>query len=1072
MPSERNPLPLHQEDSSIHDEFSRSSEIINMEKRASSVASERSFYDSVTQTTKSSGHRTRTRSFLSRMKTLFHIDRPQPDPFISAYFIRNGEAHQVPHSGTLKLTHDMMRSIESQSSEQPWHKTFAFMNSDDLSALQDIIKDIKSAGNRKIVNLKKIRENRGQFWRPGAYVHFAVIRDFPPEVPSLASRSRSLISDDERYTGDNSNRGRKRYLSAATTSPWIPLGPSIQQSSQPLPQVRNNGHVVPQHLGTAPEVPIAAKSTYRSQNDQHGRQIPSSMAFAPPPPPPPVPPGPMAAAPPPPPPRPPQAPPLNPSMPFGPHPPQVRPPQGPWAPQPGNVSSRPQQSIRIQDISPALVLTEDVCLKKLTSFKLFTIHRAPAKENEIKSGWDRAQITHERLSQLDILTQMDKLHESSPPVPEKKAALSRDQQGQITTILDELATQELDSNFHWVLAQLDTKTADTDGKGPGKKATRDDIVILVFAKRAPIPEVNPITLYQILDRMKAARLQGPLPPPQPPRQPAQQGPVSIMQQHQPQSQGGIHVVPKSKTVSMSKPISSVLNKKKKVRKDDSSDTTDSDTDSSSYTSSASSASRTTRSGRSHSRRLSSKGSSGRRNSRHRSRNRSLSPGPSRYGSLSESGRSRSGAFNPVASAYQAGKEDGMADQYPTSYMDQYPTRQDILARNRGVDGISRVDRYNPSRFRSDHQLPGQYGPGAQYDERPMPLTRRYPASDHSYDPFEPINRSRQTYAQHQRPEYASDAEIIARRGTQFENRSSEYSQLTGIDNYPRNYDNRPYDPRSTRDARGEGKDGENNDIVQQLLLEWTPQQANEDQAKGVRNHQSGVDETSNRQSPKQKEKEARGGLDVKLPVGEASEESKIRSRQTTVDDAVDNSDERRQSPLSVHSFYGSDTAKKDKTSAEIETSTAFRSIANVGRQNSPPPISQPQPQPQSQPSWLDPSWAQKVVETTAEKPADLGQSSRAPLQPALEPRHELDIRYRPSPSIRAPIPDYYPTDYTYRDELYLDRGRRFQPDYRELSPFGSRDREFRYTLPGNARSPFAPPQGGLPPSSSTFDGGW
>lgn len=47
--------------------------------------------------------------------------------------------------------------------------------------------------NRKIVDPKKIRENRVKFWKSRIQVHFAVIRDFPPEVPSIASSSRSLI---------------------------------------------------------------------------------------------------------------------------------------------------------------------------------------------------------------------------------------------------------------------------------------------------------------------------------------------------------------------------------------------------------------------------------------------------------------------------------------------------------------------------------------------------------------------------------------------------------------------------------------------------------------------------------------------------------------------------------------------------------------------------------------------------------------------------------------------------------------------------------------------------------------
>ncbi|KAK0108827.1 hypothetical protein ONS96_002669 [Cadophora gregata f. sp. sojae] len=1068
-PSRRNRSPKRQESASILEELSYEFQASTPERRASSIGSRRSFYDSVSQITKTSGNRKDSNRILSRMKTLFNMDAAQPDPFISAFFIKDGEAHQVPYSGTLKLSQAMMRSIECQSSEQPWHKTFAFMNSDDLTALQNIIKEVGSDGARKIVDLKKVRENRSKFWRSGVYVYFAVVRDFPPEAPSMASRSRSSTSRNQSHIGDNLNHGRRRRSSAATNYPWIPLGPAMQQSGQPPSHAIDNSQVVAQPVATAPNVPALPQASEQVRSGQAEGQNPQPSGRA------------MAFVPPPPPPRPAQPiPPHNPTT-NGPRPPppppgQFRPTPMSWGPpQPGILPPR-QQSMKIQDISPPLLLTEEVCTKRLTTFKLFTIHRAPVKENEAKSTWNRAQVIQEQFAQAEIQMLMNKLHEKSLPVTEKKAALRRDQQGQVTTIMDDLASQEHDANFHWVLAQLDVRAADMDGKGQGKKPAREDVIILLFAKRTPIPEVNPITLYQILERMKATRLQGPPPPPQPPMQPTQPKPISIMQQQQPTQQGGS----KSKTVSMSKPISSVLNKKKKARKDDSSDTTISDSDSSSFTSSDSSTSMTTRSGEARSHRFRSKGSSRRRDSRYRSRDRSLSPRPSRH-DLFDTGLSRRGDFDPIASAYQAGKEDATTSRYGNSYSSQYPYRTETMARNYDREEISQLDRYIPNAHSSDRPISGQYDPMIEYHDRPL-VARRYPVPDSSYDAYDPIVGSRQTYPQHPKPGYATDAEIVARRGTQYQNRSSDYSRVTGVDSYPRNYDNKPYDPRLPGE-RGEETGRDSNDIVQQLLLEWTPQDTSEDKANGVRNEHCGADGIPNEQPSMQNEKELNGHQGTRIPGGEASKKPDVRSRQTTVDDAVDELDERFQSPFSVHSFYGSDTGldteKKDGTSArevlEPKPAATISAISNTGREASPPSISQPQPQPQSKPSWLDPSWAQKMVQTTADKPIDRGQSSRAPLQPNSESRYEAGIRHSPPPIPRIPIRDHYPnpasrpSDYSAREEFYRGRERMFEPNYRRESPFGSTD---RYMSPRNARHPFAPPQGDVPPRPSSYDYAW
>ena len=1050
MPTGQDQIQQHQRRSSTPGKLSESSEVIVRHRRANTIESRRSFYDDVTGTTKSSSHRSSAKGLLARMKTLFHFSTPEADPFVSAYFIKDGEAHQVPHSGTLKLSHGAMRSIESQSFEQPWHRIFAFMNPDDLSALQTVIYEDGPEGSRKIVDLKKIQEKRGHFRRSGAYVHFAVIRDLPPEAPSLASRSRSPIRRDESHARDHMNRGRRRHLSTRTY-PWIPLGPAIRQPSQPLSHVKDIRQIATSPINVAPEVRRSVVNTDQTQSNLANRQVPQPSG------------GPMTFVPPAP--HPPQPPPPNRYVPAGPPPPPPSVFRGLQSP---NIPFRRQQSMKIQDMSPSLVLTEDMCLKKLSTFKLFTIHRAPMKNDETQVEWEKAQVTEERLSQLDILAQMDKLYENSPPVPEKKAALSREQQSQVTAILDDLATQELDSNFHWVLAQLDTKAAVTSGKGLGRKAMGDDIVILVFAKRAPIPDVNAITLYQILDRMKAARLQGPPPPPQHPVQPTQPKSFPIMQQNQPPIRG----VPKPKTVSMSTPLSSAFRKKGKDLDGDSSDMTDSDSDSSSLASSLSSTSMTTRPGKSHGRRKHGKGS------RRRSKYRMLSPGRSRHDSRSQSGRSRSDPLDPITSAYQVGKQDVMADRFANSYRGQYLHRPDIVPPSRDLE-IPRFGRYG-----SERQTTGQYGPVIPYDDPPTSLPRRHTAFDSSYNANDAIDRSRQTYPEYPRPDFTSDAEIMARPGNQFEIPSSQQSRF----NYPQYYDSKPYDPKAMRE-RVERKDEDANDIVQRLLLEWTPQKADENQAEEFKSRPGDDSAGSRRQvtEPKGKEKESPSGQGTKHPVGEASGQSKPKSRQTAVDEVVDELDEERQSVLSVRSFSGSETGEKAEIPVDPSLisgpgfTTAINAITDCRRESSPTPISQPQPQPQRQPSWVGISWAQQVVETTAEKPTDSEPKSRFPTRSTFDPRHEVERRYDPSTSAGRPFSDNYapaprPNEFLDTDDRYVsefaERKPMFASDYTRDSPFGSRDRYIPSYDPFAPRPHFAPLPGRGPSSSDSFDRGW
>jgi len=188
-----------------------------------------------------------------------------------------------------------------------------------------------------------------------------------------------------------------------------------------------------------------------------------------------------------------------------------------------------QQSVRIQDITPAKILDEAACLKKLTTYAAYTIRKVPPRDAKEKSTWARAEVIEEQFLPEEIIKQIKKLNESKRTVSDKKAALAQFQQGQITSLLDDLGSREMDQNFHWSLVQIDRKEKPvSSARGTSKKTLYETVTMTVYVKRAPHADVNPIQLYQTIERIKADRLRPP-PPQQQPKPP---------QQQQQQQQGG------------------------------------------------------------------------------------------------------------------------------------------------------------------------------------------------------------------------------------------------------------------------------------------------------------------------------------------------------------------------------------------------------------------------------------------------------------------------------------------------------------------------------------------------------
>ncbi|KAF4621923.1 hypothetical protein G7Y89_g14422 [Cudoniella acicularis] len=154
----------------------------------------------------------------------------------------------------------------------------------------------------------------------------------------------------------------------------------------------------------------------------------------------------MASAQPPPPPPAPgrQGPPPRPPVPGG------QPPAGgnrPPAQASGHQFMPPMRqqvnSTRVVDITPQALPNAATCRRNLTSHSVFTIKKAVPSNPREKATWARAEVVEEKLARSEIAKQIKRLNERrGESVAEKKSSLQPFQQGQISNLLDDLATRE------------------------------------------------------------------------------------------------------------------------------------------------------------------------------------------------------------------------------------------------------------------------------------------------------------------------------------------------------------------------------------------------------------------------------------------------------------------------------------------------------------------------------------------------------------------------------------------------------------------------------------------------------
>jgi len=181
-------------------------------------------------------------------------------------------------------------------------------------------------------------------------------------------------------------------------------------------------------------------------------------------------------------------------------------------PMPQNMPIRQQNSIRIQDITPPKIYDESTCSKKLTSYQAFTIRKCPPRDpkKEVVGTWARSEIIEERLAQEDIVKQIKKL-DRGRSVADKKKSLAQFQQGQITTLLDSCVNGERDPAFEWSLVQLETVQKPVSLKSGKRRGLYETVTMTVYVKRSVRKDLNPVIVFQQIEKFKADQMRPPPP---------------------------------------------------------------------------------------------------------------------------------------------------------------------------------------------------------------------------------------------------------------------------------------------------------------------------------------------------------------------------------------------------------------------------------------------------------------------------------------------------------------------------------------------------------------------------------
>jgi len=775
------------------------------------------------------------------------------DEDLTAYIIRQGQIHLIPHSGSLSLKRKYAKNLRSQSTKQSWYKTFAFLDDEEMRALQKLLyhedlyamaRELEESEKReislqsRIVHLEKRKDPSLKFWKNSKEVLFLVVKSLNESAgdsDSIRSETLDSWNDRRRSKTEEATKGKSGVKILVMGTPKVANDQSSTASNTPAPNadppiepvVVNLPPPDPAPLRThvmPPPPPPTSNNTTAAQNHPGPPPPPAAHPISSqrPGPPPPAP-GIM---------RGPPMPPTN----FQPRPPGLPGPPGP----PGAPGLSPLGHNRWRSVTTPKV-TDQMAIKELARYEVWTIQKSEPGNSEI---WDDCLVTRELLLASEIEKQLEILNKDPETVLQKRIALSQDQQDQIDRIITRTMELELDQNFEWLLCQIGVTRVK-------RKKVSLVSAISIYLQRSPRRGINPITLHQSIERAGQGRMaqsnpppQMPIPMPMPyPPPPARPAPTTAQRAPVPGKKKDTQNSSRRRTSSVSSHSSSETSY------------------SSDYTSSLFSKLRKPKHGKSS------------RNSRSKDYHRQ--DGSRR----STSYGTRANPFAPPPTDHRYAPRENLHVRAPESLYNErleerFGPRSTASGIIRDYDSRERRDSFAPAKDSGVYRYP-----------TPGPPVRAHPII--SYAPSRPEDEYRDLMDR-QIQSYRLDSEQFLRRNNQ---------------SYPSNYDTNLYNPRP--EAPGmESKKEPNQDIVEQLLLEYTPsapEKKSEDQNE-EENHtenrgrsprrqtsrQATVDEGNETDFDNKKGKDIDEKLSKKGQVSWEDPEYAARVvRQTTIDPTMD-----------------------------------------------------------------------------------------------------------------------------------------------------------------------------------------
>ncbi|KAF7855398.1 hypothetical protein EAF04_010141 [Stromatinia cepivora] len=98
--------------------------------------------------------------------------------FITAFFIKGLDYHQIPTVGNFKLRKPEIEKMLSQSPEQDWWRQFCFLDADANNSLTQILQP-QGSYRRTLIDLKEVKKSPGRLWLRGERAHIAIIINKP-----------------------------------------------------------------------------------------------------------------------------------------------------------------------------------------------------------------------------------------------------------------------------------------------------------------------------------------------------------------------------------------------------------------------------------------------------------------------------------------------------------------------------------------------------------------------------------------------------------------------------------------------------------------------------------------------------------------------------------------------------------------------------------------------------------------------------------------------------------------------------------------------------------------------------